>query len=135
MSVEPSFLAQVYAGQVDPADKEMVRLLKCGHSTDAQFMFRTTAGFNLLYHVLCTSLQLVLPGSRRLHNLMMHELHCTSTATQLGAQKVIWALSQRVWWPHLAQHITSFVHHCDTCQRVKGRTSAPSGSLQPLPIP
>ena len=35
----------------------------------------------------------------------------------------------------MAQHITSFVHRCDTCQHVKGRTSAPSGLLQPLPIP
>ena len=93
MSVEPSFLAQVYAGQVDPADKEMVRLLKRGRSTDAQFTFRMTAGFNLLYHVSCTGLQLVLPGSHGLHNLMMHELHCTSTAAHLGARKVIWALS------------------------------------------
>ena len=93
MSVEPSFLAQVYAGQVNPADKEMVRLLKHGHSTDARFTFRTTAGFNLLYCVSHTGLQLVLPGSRGLCNLMMHELHCTSTATHLGARKVIWALS------------------------------------------
>ena len=93
MSVEPSFLAQVYAGQVDPADKEMVRLLKHGHSTDAQFMFWMTAGFNLLYHVLRTGLQLVLPGSGGLCNLMMHELHCTLTAMHLGARKVIWALS------------------------------------------
>ena len=93
MSIEPSFLAQVYAGQVDPADKEMVQLLKRGHSTDAQFTFRMTAGFNLLYHVLRTGLQLVLPGSRGLRNLMMHELHCMSTTAHLGAQKVIWALS------------------------------------------
>ena len=93
MSVEPSFLAQVYAGQVDPADKEMVRLLKWGHSADAQFTFQMTAGFNLLYHVSRTGLQLVLPGSHGLRNLMMHELHCTSTATHLGARKVIWALS------------------------------------------
>ena len=35
----------------------------------------------------------------------------------------------------MAQHITSFVHHCNMCQCVKGRTSAPSGLLQPLPIP
>ena len=93
MSVEPSFLAQVYTGQVDPADKEMVRLLKCGRSTDVQFTFRMTAGFNLLYRVLHTGLELVLPGSRRLHNLMMYELHCTLTAMHLGARKVIWALS------------------------------------------
>ena len=93
MSIEPSFLAQVYAGQVDPADKEMVRLLKRSRFTDVQFTFRTTASFKLLYYVSCTGLQLVLPGSRGLHNLMMHELHCTSTATHLGARKVIWALS------------------------------------------
>ena len=93
MSVELSFLAQVYTGQVDPADKEMVWLLKRGLSTDAQFTFRMTAILNLLYHVSHTSLQLVLPGSCGLHNLMMHELHCTSTATHLGARKVIWALS------------------------------------------
>ena len=93
MSVEPSFLAQVYAGQVNPADKEMVRLLKRGHLTDAQFMFRMTASFNLLYRVSCTGLQLVLPGSCGLCNLMMHELHFTLTATHLGARKVIWALS------------------------------------------
>ena len=35
----------------------------------------------------------------------------------------------------MAQHVTSFVHRCNTCQHVKGRTSAPSGLLQPLPIP
>ena len=93
MSVEPSFLAQVYAGQVDPADKEMVGLLKCGRSIDAQFTFRMTACFNLLYHVLCTGLQLVLPGSYGLYNLMMHELQYTLTAMHLGARKVIWVLS------------------------------------------
>ena len=93
MSVEPSFLAQVYAAQVDPAGKEIVRLFKRDCSIDAQFTFWTTAGFNLLYHVLHTGLQLVLPGSRGLHNLMMHELPCMSTATHLGARKVIWALS------------------------------------------
>ena len=93
MSVEPSFLAQVYAGQFDPADKEMVRLLKHGYSTDAQFTFQMTADFNLLYRVSHTGLQLVLPGSHGLHNLMMHELHCTLTAAHLGARKVIWALS------------------------------------------
>ena len=89
MSVEPSFIAQVYAGQADPADMEMVRLLKHGRSTDGQFTFRMTAGFNLLYHVLHTGLQLVLSGSRGLCNLMMHELYCTSTAMHLGARKVI----------------------------------------------
>ena len=93
MSVEPSFLAQVYAGQVDPADKEMVRLLKRGRSTDAKFTFQMTAGFNLLYQVSHIGLQLVLPGSCRLRNLMMYELHCTLTAAHLGARKVIWALS------------------------------------------
>ena len=35
----------------------------------------------------------------------------------------------------MAQHVTSFVRHCNTCQSVKGHTSAPSGLLQPLPIP
>ena len=93
MNVEPSFLAQVYAGQVDPADKEMVWLLQHGCSIDVQFTFRMTASFNLLYRVSHTGLQLVLPGSHGLHNLMMHELHCTSTAAHLGARKVIWALS------------------------------------------
>ena len=72
MGVEPSFLAQIYADQVDPADKEMVLLLKWGRSIDVQFTFRMTAGFNLLYRMLCTGLQLVLPGSHGLHNLMMH---------------------------------------------------------------
>ena len=93
MSVEPSFLAQVYAGQVETADKEMVHLLKRGCSTDAQFTFRMTAGFNFLYRVPRTGLQLVFPGSRGLHNPMMHELHCILTAAHLGAKKVIWALS------------------------------------------
>ena len=92
MRVKPSFLAQVYAGQVDPADKEMVWLLQHSHSTDAQFTFRMTAGFNLLYHVLHTSLQLVLLGSHGLCNLMIYELHCTLTAVHLGARKVIWEL-------------------------------------------
>ena len=35
----------------------------------------------------------------------------------------------------MAQHIISFVRCCDTCQLAKGRTSAPSGLLQPLPSP
>ena len=48
MSVEPSFLAQVYAGQVDPADKEMVWLLKCGRSTDVQFTFSDDCQFQLV---------------------------------------------------------------------------------------
>ena len=103
LTVEPSFLASVAAGQSDTTDKEMVRLCSRGRSNDAQYTFRDCGGFSLLYRVARSGvLQLVIPKSRGLRELLMHELHCIPTAAHLGAHKVIAALTARVYWPCLA---------------------------------
>ena len=39
------------------------------------------------------------------------------------------------FWQGMKADIKAFVRECDVCQRMKSKTSAPTGLLQPLEIP
>ena len=53
----------------------------------------------------------------------------------MGFYKTMSALLQRVWWPKMDTFVRAYVSSCPTCQKVKDRTTAKPGLLQPLPIP
>ena len=65
ISVEPSFLAQVAAAQVDQGDNEMARLAAHGRGAHGGFSWRVVSGFDLLYKVLPVGYHLVVPKDCR----------------------------------------------------------------------
>ena len=67
------------------------------------YLWRTSLG----YH------QLVIPDSKTLKHLLLHEAHDVAHAGHMGRHKTYEKLSRRVWWPGM---------YADTegCQGVKG---------------
>ena len=39
------------------------------------------------------------------------------------------------FWKGMQKQVRQFIRECDVCQRYKHEVNAPSGLLQPLPIP
>lgn len=77
----------------------------------------------------------MLPAGGGFRTLVMGELHDTMLGGHLGFYKTMQALMLRVWWPKMDAEVKAYVKACPTCQKVKDRTTAKPGLLQPLPIP
>ena len=72
---------------------------------------------------------LVLPAKGGFCEIVLCELHESALGGHLGAEKMLLALQQRVWWPHVRAHVDAYVAGCPTCQRVKDCTQHPPGPL------
>jgi len=40
-------------------------------------------------------------------------------------------ITRNFWWPGVTKEVKKYVEGCDTCQRNKNRTEAPTGKLMP----
>lgn len=47
----------------------------------------------------------------------------------LGYLKTITKLRQDLFWPHMAKEVYNFIQSCDTCQKTKAPTTAPTGKM------
>ena len=131
--VEPGWLQRVARAQhVDPA---LLDLLLRASGPDATFHFRGGGEHPVLYRVHKGRDQLVLPSGGGFRDTVLQELHDTALGGHLGAAKTLEALQARVWWPHMRADVEAYVAACPMCQRVKDRTTAKPGLLQPLPPP
>jgi hypothetical protein len=45
------------------------------------------------------------------------------------------SLSEKFWWPTLAQDIANYVNSCSICTQSKSPRRAPAGKILPLPVP
>ena len=79
--------------------------------------------------------QLVLTSGGGFCDTILRELHDTAIGGYLDSAKAIAALQICVWWLHMRADLEAFVAACPTCQRIKDRTIAKPGLLQPLPPP
>ena len=115
-------------------DPTLLDLLSCASGPDATFHFRGGGEHPVLYRVYKGHDQLVLPSGGGFRDTVLQELHGTALGGHLGAAKIVEALQARVWWPHIHADVEAYVAACPTCQRVKDRTTAKSGLLQPTPM-
>ena len=81
------------------------------------------------------SVALYIPDSDALREHCMRECHDSTHAGHGGTEKSVKLLLRHYWWPTAAQDMTTHVRTCDSCQRMKARTTQPGGLLQPLQIP
>ena len=63
------------------------------------------------------------------HEIVLCELHDSALGGQLGTEKTLQALQQRVWWPTMRAHVDAYVAGCPMFQSVKDRTQCPPGPL------
>ena len=64
----------------------------------------------------------MLPAEVGFGRIVLYKLHDSALGGHLGAEKMLLALQQRVWWPCMRAHMDAYVAGCPTCQRVKDHT-------------
>ena len=116
-------------------DPTLLNLFSRALGPDTTFHFRGGGEHPVLYRVHKGRDQLVLPSGGGFRDTVRPKLYDTALGGHLGAAKTLEALQARVWWPHMCADVEAYVAACPTCQRVKDRTTAKSGLLQPLPPP
>jgi hypothetical protein len=72
-------------------------------------------------------------GDLRRECISMH--HDAVYSGHLGKDRTLDLILRHYWWPGIHSEVTSYVQHCDICQRTKASPHKPAGLLQPLPIP
>uniref|UniRef100_A0A670KDA0 Gypsy retrotransposon integrase-like protein 1 n=1 Tax=Podarcis muralis TaxID=64176 RepID=A0A670KDA0_PODMU len=77
---------------------------------------------------------LYVPGET-LRGKVLKQLHDNPTAGHFGQHKTMLLVTRQFWWPRVREDVLEYVWGCDRCQRAKGERAAPSGLLEPLPMP
>ena len=73
--------------------------------------------------------------SASLRSQVLQSGHSSRLACHPGVRRTLALLRQRFWWPSMEGDTKGFIAACPTCSQYKGSHQAPSGLLQPLPIP
>ncbi|KAF8633524.1 hypothetical protein AX17_004426 [Amanita inopinata Kibby_2008] len=61
--------------------------------------------------------------------------HNTPLAGHPGRWKTWELVSRNYWWPQISRYVGDYCRACDLCLCTKAQRHAPTGELQPLPIP
>ena len=61
--------------------------------------------------------------------------HSSRLACHPGVRRTLALLRQRFWWPSMVEDTKEFIAACPSCCQHKSSHQAPSGLLQPLPVP
>ena len=125
--LEPGWLPWV--SRCQHSDPKLTPFIVHAQSHDGHFCLHGGGEHPTLYRVLNDSEVLVLPAKGGFCEIVLHELHDSALGGQLGAEKTLLALQQRVWWHCMRAHVDAYVAGCPTCQRVKDCTQRPPGPL------
>jgi hypothetical protein len=77
--------------------------------------------------------QMFIPDS--VQSQVLEWAHSSRLTCHPGACRTLAFLRQRFWWPTVAPDVSAFVAACMVCAQNKTPRQAPSGLLQPLPVP
>ena len=127
MVLEPSWLPQVSHSQ--HSDPKLDPLIVCAQDNDGNFCLHGGGEHSTLYRVLNDSEVLVQLAKGDFREIILCKLRESALGGHLGAEKMLLALQQRVWWPRMRAHVDAYVAGCPTCQRVDDCTQLPPGSL------
>jgi len=70
-----------------------------------------------------------------LRQAILKELHDSSLGGHSGINATYLRVKRMFYWQKMREEVYQFVKHCENCQINKSEYIAPSGLLQPLPIP
>ena len=78
---------------------------------------------------------IVVPSDIDLKRDILYEAHNAAYSGHLGITKTQRLLERHYWWPNINFDIRQYIRTCDSCQRMKARSTQKAGTLMPLPIP
>nr|GEY12471.1 reverse transcriptase domain-containing protein [Tanacetum cinerariifolium] len=78
---------------------------------------------------LCLNGKSWLPCYGDLRTLIMHKSHKSKYSIHMGFDNMYQDMKKLYWWPNLKADVTSYVHKCLTCAKVKAEHQRPSGLL------
>lgn len=79
--------------------------------------------------------RVIVPDDPALRSKLMHEMHDTKMGGHSGILRTYKKLGQQFYWPGMLRSVQEYIKGCMVCQKAKVETLAPTGLLQPLPIP
>lgn len=79
--------------------------------------------------------RLFIPPDEPLRLQILHRNHSSSPGGHPGRFKTYDLLRRAYYWPRLSTDVATFVQACHLCKRTKNARHAPSGFLDPLPVP
>lgn len=89
----------------------------------------------LLYYIYEQPIRLCVPNYQNLRETLLHDFHDTVIGGHLGYDILYSRLREIFFWPRMDKTIKHYIMSCDTCQRIKSRTSVAAGLLQPHKVP
>lgn len=79
--------------------------------------------------------KMYVPSDSDIKKRLLELYHDSKLAGHKGQKATMERISRYYWWPRMGDFVNRYVEGCDICQRVKTRTHAPYGELQPLGVP
>ncbi|KAL4355503.1 hypothetical protein GQ457_06G006870 [Hibiscus cannabinus] len=79
--------------------------------------------------------RIMVPNEMALRSLLLRDFHNLCLGGHAGILRSFRRLSTNFYWKGMWKDVQRFVSECQTCQRMKSEGLAPTGLLQPLPIP
>ena len=76
--------------------------------------------------------RICVPKDEVLWRLILNEAHHSVYSIHLGSTKMYMNLKQKYLWTRMKGDIAKYVAGCDTCRRVKARTSTTSGTTSAI---
>lgn len=92
-------------------------------------------GYAVVQGRLLSQGKLFLPQTSALRNIIMREFHSGKIGGHGGVLRTQKRIRELFYWKGMMTEIKHHVASCQVCQRHKYSTLAPSGLLQPLPVP
>ncbi|TXT11509.1 uncharacterized protein COLE_01919 [Cutaneotrichosporon oleaginosum] len=74
-------------------------------------------------------------AAHELRESIMHDHHDTKVSAHHGVDKTYLSMARYYFWPKMRRAVNAYVASCDSCQKAKPANTAPTGMLQPMPIP
>ena len=79
--------------------------------------------------------KLFIPPNEELRLQILHRGHSAAPGGHPGRYKTYDLLRRTYYWPGLSRDVATFVKACHLCRRIKNSRLAPTGFLDPLPVP
>lgn len=103
--------------------------VNCMHGTN------TDPCYQVRQDILYWKNKIVVPPNAALVQSILQEFHSSMLGGHSGIARTKARIASQFTWPSLSRDVRLFVSKCLVCQQAKVSTAAPSGLLQPLPIP
>jgi hypothetical protein len=122
--------------KMNRSNKSFMVLVKDGYTKDPWFSVADNVNsLSVSNGIYYKEDAIVIPDVHDLRTGIITKSHDTPYSGHPGRDKTLNLVKRTFWWSTIDHDISTYVKHCDSCQRNKQGTGKKRGLLQPLPIP